>query len=81
MHRKNEAAAHHRVIEQHGAGAAHPLLAADMRSGQPEVVAQKIDQRLARFDPLANLLAIDAQFDLKRTFVHREPGTGKIAPQ
>ena len=50
LHREREAAAHDRAVEQHRAGAAHAVLAADMAAGQPERLAQEIDQRGARLD-------------------------------
>ena len=61
LHRENEAAAHDRAVEPHRAGAAHAVLAADMGAGERKIVAQEIDQRLARFDPRGNILAVDAQ--------------------
>src|SRR6266516_918467 len=61
LHREHETAAHHRVIEAHRTGAAYALFAADMRAGEPEIVAQEIDQRLAGLDPLTDFLAVDAQ--------------------
>ena len=70
LHRKHEAAAHHGAVEQHRAGAAHALLAADMAAGQAEIVAQEIDQRLARLDALAHVLAIHAQTDLTEALAH-----------
>src|ERR1700745_1888377 len=70
LHGKEQAAAHHRVIKQHGASAADALLAADMRAGQSEIVAQEIHQRFAGFDPFANFLAIDAQFDVEKSLSH-----------
>ena len=38
------------AVHQDGAGAADAVLAADMGSGQPERVAQKIGQQQARLD-------------------------------
>ena len=57
----HEAAAHDLAVEPHRAGAAHAVLAADMGAGERQVVAQKVDQRLARFDARKNILAVDAQ--------------------
>ena len=59
---------------QHRAGAAHALLAADMAAGEAEIVAQEIDQRFARLDALAHVLAIHAQTDVEITF-HEGPAT------
>ena len=79
LHRQHQAAAHHRVIEQHRAGAAYALFAADMRAGEPEIVAQEIDQRLAGLDPFADLLAIDAHPDLENAFAHGEAAKRELS--
>ncbi len=70
LHGKDEAAAHDLVVDHHGAGAAHALLAADMAAGQPQILAQEIDQRLAGLDALAHVLAIDAHADVEVAFGH-----------
>ncbi len=62
LHREDEAAAHDLAVEPHRAGAAHAMLAADMGAGEREIVAQEIDQRLARFDPRKNILAVHTQW-------------------
>ena len=64
LHREHEAAAHHRAVDAHRAGAADALLAADMAAGEAEVIAQEIDQGLARLDALAHGLAVHAQTDV-----------------
>ncbi len=45
----------------HGAGAADAVLAADVGAGERQIVAQEIDQRLARFHALADGLAVDGE--------------------
>ena len=50
LHRQHQAAAHDHAVDAHRAGAAHAVLAADMAAGEREVLAQEVDQRLARVD-------------------------------
>ena len=70
LHGKDEAAAHHLAVDQHRAGAADAVLAADMAAGQSQILAQEIDQRLARLDALAHVLAVDAQADVEMALAH-----------
>src|SRR5689334_13240090 len=46
------------AVDQHGAGTAHSVLATDMRAGQPQMMAQAIRKRQARFDRNLNRAAI-----------------------
>ncbi len=50
LHREHQAGAHRRAVDQHGAGAAHAVLAAGMRAGEPQPLAQAIEQARARLD-------------------------------
>ena len=50
LHGEGQAAAHGLAVEQHRAGAAHAMFAADMAAGQRKILAKKIDQGLARLD-------------------------------
>ena len=50
LHRQHQAGAHRRAVDDHRAGAADAMLAADVRAGQSERVAQKIAEMRARFD-------------------------------
>ena len=59
LHREHQAGAHRRAVDDHGAGAAHAVLAADMGAGQPQIVAQAIRQRQPRLDLDLDLLAVD----------------------
>ena len=43
---QHQAAAHGRAVHAHGARAAHAVLASDVRAGQPELVAEEIDEVL-----------------------------------
>ena len=62
LHREHQAGAHRLAVDQHGAGAADAVLAADMGAGEPQLVAQAIGQRQARLDVDADLLAVDLEF-------------------
>ena len=50
LHREHGARFHRPAIEQHGAGAAVTGVAADVRAGQVQVLAQEFHQQQARFD-------------------------------
>ena len=58
LHGQHQARTHRLAVDQHGAGAADTVLAADVGAGQFEIVAQKVDQRAAHlgrgrvFDPV-----------------------------
>ena len=50
LHGEHEAGAHRLVVDDHGAGAADAVLAADMRAGLSAVLADGVDQRAPRLD-------------------------------
>ena len=50
-HREREARPHRLAVEQHRAGTAHPVLAADVGAGEPQVVAQHVGQQPPRRHP------------------------------
>src|SRR5262249_49152690 len=56
---------HRLAVEVHRAGAAMAGLAADMRAGQVELLAQEMDQQRARFDEGLDRLAVDLERDLR----------------
>src|SRR5262249_7448534 len=60
---------HRLAIDQHGAGAAHPVLAADVGAGLSAVLADRIDQRAARLDADRVRLPVDRQRDVA-SFAH-----------
>src|SRR6516164_226029 len=70
LHRQHQAAAHHHAVDAHAAGAAYAALAADMTAGQRNVFAQEVDQRLARIDALAYVLAVDGDGDVVEALAH-----------
>ena len=50
LHREHQAGARRAAVEQDGAGAADAVLAAEMRAGEPELVAHEIGERHAHLD-------------------------------
>jgi hypothetical protein len=63
LHREHQAAAHDVAVHAQRARAAHAVLAADVRAGEAELVAQEIDQVLARQDAARHLRAVDRERD------------------
>src|SRR5262249_19105905 len=51
-------------VEQHGAGAAVAGVAADVGPGEPEALAEQVDQQEPRLDVGGPLLAVDRDLDL-----------------
>src|ERR1700686_3850154 len=47
------------VVDQDGAGTAYAVLAAHMGAGEPQLVAQAVDQRHARLDLDSDVFSID----------------------
>jgi hypothetical protein len=52
------------VVDQHGAGAARPAIARALGAGQPELVAQHVEQRRARRRGDPTRLPVDRHRDL-----------------
>ena len=65
LHREHQARAHRLAVDDHRAGAADAVLAADMRAGLPAIVADGVDQRLARLDADGVVAAVDGQRDVE----------------
>ena len=63
LDRKHQTGAHRRAVDQHRAGAAHAMLAADMGAGLAAIFADGVDQRAARFDANAVRSPVDRQRD------------------
>src|SRR6516162_3547733 len=61
--RECETRARRLAVDKDRASAAHPVLAAEMGSGQIAAFAQKIGQRQARRQVIGNLTAVDADTD------------------
>ncbi len=54
LHREHQAAAHDLAVDAQRARAAHAVLAADVRAGEAQLLAQEVDQVLARRDAAAS---------------------------
>ena len=61
LHREHQAGAHRLAVKLHRATAAHAMLAANVRPGQGQFMAQKISETDSRLDFLLDRLAIDQQ--------------------
>src|SRR5689334_12244959 len=64
LHREHQAAADRLAIEEHCAGTTNPVLAADMRPGQSQLMAQAIGKRQARLDRNLDLMTVDLEANL-----------------
>ena len=65
LHREHQARAHRHAVDQHRAGAADAVLAAGMRAGERELVAQAVEQGHARLDvDRVAVLPVDVELDL-----------------
>ena len=67
---EHEAGAHGQAVDQDGAGAAHAMLASQMRAGEAELVAQEIGERETDLDLFLIAGAVDGERDLA-FLVHR----------
>src|SRR5215472_5060288 len=63
LHRQHQARARGQAIHQHRARAAHAVLAADVGAGEPEILAQEIDEQLARLAAALARLGVDGEPD------------------
>src|SRR3954471_16202431 len=63
LHREHDAGAHRLAVEQHGACAAHAVLAAQMRSREPQLAAQEVGEVQARFHLARMPLAVHGERD------------------
>jgi hypothetical protein len=63
---KHQAASYGGTVQKDGACAANPVLTANMRAGQMELVPEEIDQRQAVLDDGFMAGAIDRNFDCFR---------------
>src|SRR5262249_5685653 len=52
------------AVEKHGAGAAHLHVARALGAGQPESVAQHVEEEVLRVDAQAHRLAVQPELDL-----------------
>ena len=61
LHGEEETRANGLAVEKNGAAAADSLLAAQMSSGKPKMVAQEVSQRQTRLHKPFTLFAVDGQ--------------------
>src|SRR5712691_2740028 len=66
LDREHRARLHGSAIEDDGAGSAVRRVAADVSAGEPEDVADQVDEQEARLDVGLVLLAVDGDLDLHR---------------
>ena len=69
LHREHVAALHRLAVHVDGAGAALGGVAADVRAGQAQMVADEVDEQRARLDFGGDRLAVDGQGKLNWTWV------------
>ena len=63
LHRQHQAGTNDLAVHAHRAGAANPVLATDMRSGQLQMLAQEIRQIEPRQNMRIDALAVDVERD------------------
>ena len=64
LHGEHQAGADRLAVEQHRAGAADAMLAADMGSGLAAIVTDRVDQRAARIDADGVAAPVDVEREL-----------------
>src|SRR5207237_8105878 len=73
LHGEDGAGLHGFAVDQHGAGAAMRGVAADVRAGQAEGLAQEVDEEQPRLDLDAVGNAVDGQLDVMPGHGYRPP--------
>jgi hypothetical protein len=63
LDRKDDARPRSLTVEVNGTGSANTVLAADMRTGEPEILPQEIGQQLARLAAPFAADAVDGELD------------------
>ena len=63
LHGKHQARAHRLAVHDHSAGAANAVLAADMRTGLPAIIADRVHQCAPRLDLNRMIAAVDTEAD------------------
>src|SRR5579875_588071 len=67
LHGEHRTALHRNAVDEDRACAAARRVATDVRPGQPQVLAEEVDEKQARLDLRGNLLAVDLDLDLVHT--------------
>src|SRR5712691_2437375 len=75
LHGEHQAAAHDVAVDPHGACAAHPVLATDVRAGEAQLIAQEVDEVLPRSNAAAHPRAVHAQRGFYSVFHTRSSRT------
>ena len=78
LNREHQARLHERAVHEHRAGAAFADDAADVRAGQPELLAQKVHEQRSRLDLALARFAVDGQRD--RMLHHNTPRLVRKTP-
>src|SRR5207253_10265450 len=71
---EHQAGANALAVHEHGAGAAHPVLAADMGPREPELVAEEVDEEPPRLERLVVGDPVHLHLDLSDVRPPRPPG-------
>jgi hypothetical protein len=64
LRREHQAGAHRLVVDQHGAGTADAVLAAEMRAGEATILAQCVGQGAPRLDADRALITVHRERDV-----------------
>src|SRR2546427_11631526 len=76
LHGEHRARLHRAAVEEHRAGAAVGGIAADVRAGHPEVLAEEMDKERARLDVDVVRRSVDRDVDLERPLPSARSGRG-----
>src|SRR3989442_397426 len=76
LHGEHRARLHRATVEEHRAGAAVGGVAADVRAGHPEVLAEEMDKERARIDVDVVRRSVDRHVDLERALPFARGGRG-----
>src|SRR5437870_5138276 len=76
---EHEAGADRLAVQQHGAGAAHPVLASNVRSGEAQVVAQEVGEEQPRLHRALVAHAIDGDHQRRAQGAQRYALAGSAA--
>ena len=73
LHRKHQTRPDRRIVDQHCAGAAHPVFAADMGAGHAAFIAYRVDKRPASVYLNVVIDAVDVQLNAVAFGCHIRP--------
>ena len=78
LHAEQQTRAHRLAVDEHRAGAAHSVLAADVGAGQPELVPQQVREQQPRLDAQPVHRAVDADLDVVEVVVGHARATRMV---